>query len=373
MIWSTPALQDATIYEGDQYRNTGLDEILEIKAGFNTDTNDFEEARALIKFDLSDLSSILSSNGITINNVTASLVLHTVQTSELPKDYVLKAYTVGDSWLNGSGYATYPAGIVPSTFESDGVTWNSVAGYGSNTWVSASSVSNTTTLYTSTPGGGDYTGSIASQSFSFKKNDNISMDVTSIVRSWYTGSFTNNGFLIRFNANSADANFQVGVPTIQVYSTETHTVYQPQLYIGWNGRTYSIASATVAAYSDSPVIYPISYRGEYPQGVRGRLMLGARPRYPRKQFTQNTEYANTIALPSSSYYQIKDAHSNEVVVPYSSNTYLSTDASGSYFDFYTTMLYPERFYKFEFKIDYGSNLIEYISSNDFIFKVTNNS
>lgn len=370
MIWSIPALQDATIYEGDQYRNTGLDEILEIKAGVNALTNDFEEARTLIKFDISDLSSILSKNNITINDVTASLIMYTVQASELPKDYVLKVYNVGDSWINGSGYNTYPDGIVTSTYESDGVTWNSVGGLNTNTWVSASNSSNSSMIYTSNAGGGDYTGSIISQSFNFKKNDNININVTDIVKSWYTGSLNNNGFLLRFNTSSTD-NFQTGMSTIQLYSSETHTVYQPQLYIGWNASTYNIASASIASYTDNPVIYPISARGEYMQGTRARILLGARPRYPRKQFTQNTEYASTIALPSASYYQIKDAHSNEIVIPYSSNTRVSSDASSSYFDFYTTMLYPERFYKFEFMVDYGSNLIDYISSNDFIFKVTN--
>ena len=324
MIWSIPALQDVTIYEGDPYRNTGLDEILEIKAGVNELTEDFEESRILIKFDLSDLSSILSKNNITINDVTASLVMYTLQSSELPKDYVLKVYSVGDSWINGSGYTSYPVDIVPSTYESDGVTWNSVGGINSITWVSASASSNSTTLYTTNAGGGDYTGSVtASQNFNFKKSENVNINVTNIVKSWYTGSLTNNGFLLRFSASASDTNFQTGMSTIQLYSAETHTVYQPQLYIGWNASSYNIASASVAAFTDNPVIYPISARGEYVQGTRARMLLGARPRYPRRQFSQNTSYAATIALPSSSYYQIKDAHSNEIIVPYSSNTCIS--------------------------------------------------
>ena len=52
MYWSIAAKQDATIYEADPYRNTGLDEILEIKAGYDPLTNNFVEARSLIQFDV---------------------------------------------------------------------------------------------------------------------------------------------------------------------------------------------------------------------------------------------------------------------------------------------------------------------------------
>jgi hypothetical protein len=57
-------------------------------------------------------------------------------------------------------------------------------------------------------------------------------------------------------------------------------------------------------------------------------------------------------LPINSYYQIKDAHNDQIIIPYSESTKLNTNTSGSYFDFYTTMMYPERYYKFEIQANF---------------------
>ena len=91
MIWSIPALQDTTIYESDPYRNTGLDQILEIGKSGTSSGGDLAESRALIKFDLTDLAGMLSDNSISINDISASLRLYTVQESELPQGYVIES------------------------------------------------------------------------------------------------------------------------------------------------------------------------------------------------------------------------------------------------------------------------------------------
>jgi hypothetical protein len=74
------------------------------------------------------------------------------------------------------------------------------------------------------------------------------------------------------------------------------------------------------------------------------------------------------ALPQNSYYQIKDAHNEQVIIPYSQYTKINTNANGAYFDFYTTMLYPERYYKFEIKSEF-SDVTEYFNASDFTFKI----
>ena len=69
MIWSTPALQDTTIFESDPYRNAGLDQVLELRKAGDVTTADLTESRILIKFDLANISNILSTNNININRV----------------------------------------------------------------------------------------------------------------------------------------------------------------------------------------------------------------------------------------------------------------------------------------------------------------
>jgi hypothetical protein len=361
----------------DPYRNTGLDEILEIKAGYDVTSGDFVEARVLIQFDeINSTLNYINSHYAPSGSISSYLILHTVQMSELPETYKIKALKVVDGWLNGSGYTTLPIGNISSTYNSDGVTWKTVAGYGSTTWVDAATSSSSQISYTSSPGGGDYSSSLAATaSFNFKKNDNVIIDVSNIVKTWSSGS-QNSGFLLKFDTAFNSSSFSQGMPTIQLYSAETHTVYEPQLLFLWNDQTYTVKSSSFAAYSDNPVIYPIVFKNSYSQGVDVKVYLGVRPRYPRRTFSQNTDFSTLSALPQTSFYQIRDAHNNEIIIPYSQFTEISSDDTTgtlqTYFNFYTGLLYPERFYQIEFKVKYADGTTDYIVTNDFIFKVTYN-
>lgn len=371
MIWSIPVLQDTTIYESDPYRNAGLDAVLELRKDGDIVNDNLTESRILIKFDTNNFSSILSENSVSINDITASLKLYTVQEFEMPDSYTIEALAVGASWTNGSGYSTYPSGIIASGSITDGATWVEPNGIGQGTWAGALNASTTASFYSNPNGGGIfYTGSITSQSFSFKSSDEININVTQIVKNWYTGSYDNNGFLLRFNR---DMLIKENSPAsiIQIYGAETHTIYEPQLYINWtNTAAYTTGSASVATYNDNPIIYVNAFRGEFKKNVKCRVSLAARPKYPRPAFTQNTVYSLTKALPENSYYQIKDAHNDKIIIPFSSATKITTTNGSSYFDFYSTMMYEERYYKFEIKADFNG-IVEYFDSNEFTFKIVN--
>ena len=58
------------------------------------------------------------------------------------------------------------------------------------------------------------------------------------------------------------------------------------------------------------------------------------------------------------YYQIRDADSNRVVIPFetkSNGTRLSTDSDGMYFDFYMDSLASGKTYIFDFLISDGGS------------------
>lgn len=370
MIWSIPALQDTTIYQSDPYRNTGLDQILELHKAGDVTTSDLTESRILIKFDLTTLTGILSENSIDINSISASLKLYTVQESELPKSYTIEARPLSVDWAPGSGYQTTPVGIIASTAITDGATWVSTAGLDTATWSGSLAANSQISYYSGSDAGGGvwFTGSVASQSFSYNTNDPVSIDITSIVKNWYNSVYTNNGLVVSYNLASITAS-NYPETLLQFYSSNTHTVYEPQLYISWTGSiTYNTGSMELLTYDDDPVLYTRNFKGEYLANKKVRVLLGSRARYPRPTFAQNTEFATMKALPQNSYYQIKDAHSDEIVIPYSNETKISTNANGSYFDFYTTMMYPERYYKFEVKTVFD-DITEYFDSVDFTFKV----
>mgnify|MGYP003336936159 CR=1 FL=1 len=367
MIWTIPALLDTTIYESDPYRNAGLDQILEIGKSGTSATSDLAESRALLKFDITSLSNILTDNGISVNDISASLRLYTVQESELPLDYVIEAKALAASWSNGVGYSSTT--LESATTATVGATWTNTFGSGSNTWGDYAGTGKTITFNTTQGGGIWYTSSYASQSFSFKSNDTVDIDVTNIVKNWKNGVLTNNGFIVSLNNAAVNSN-NFPNTNIQFYSSDTHTVFEPQLYISWTGSfSYSTGSLEAITFEDSPVIYTRNFKSEHPVNTKVRILLGSRPKYPRPAFTQNSAFATIKALPATTYYQIVDAHNNQIIIPYSNATKISANSNGGYFDFYTTMMYPERYYKFEIKsvID---GVTEYFSSNDFIFKIT---
>ena len=370
MIWSIPALQDTTIYEKDPYRNSGLDQLLELHKQGDVTTTDLTESRILIKFDLTALSTVLTENALSINNISASLKLYTAQESELPKSYTIEARPLAVNWENGSGYASSPVGLIASTAVTDGATWMTTAGLGTTTW-SASLAANSQIVFNRNPypGGGTWiTSSVASQSFAYKSTDTVDIDITSMVRNWYNQVYTNNGVVLAFN-NTSISSSNYPETLIQFYSSDTNTVFEPQLYISWSGSiTYNTGSMSLITYEDSPIIYTRAFKGEYLKDKKVRVLLGSRPRYPRPSFSQNTTYATQKALPRNSYYQIKDAHNEQVIIPYSQFTQLNTNANGAYFDFYTTMLYPERYYKFEIKAEFD-DVTEYFNASDFTFKI----
>ena len=59
---------DATLYESLSTYNTGLDEILEVGKRLSTSGSNLLTSRALIKFDMNDVTSALSKYSVNVNN-----------------------------------------------------------------------------------------------------------------------------------------------------------------------------------------------------------------------------------------------------------------------------------------------------------------
>ena len=93
-----------------------------------------------------------------------------------------------------SGYSS--TALESATTATVGATWTNTFGSGSNTWGDYAGTGKTITFNTTQGGGIWYTSSYASQSFSFKSNDTVDIDVTNIVKNWKNGVLTNNGFIV---------------------------------------------------------------------------------------------------------------------------------------------------------------------------------
>lgn len=74
-------------------------------------------------------------------------------------------------------------------------------------------------------------------------------------------------------------------------------------------------------------------------------------------------------LPSSSYFMIKDAESEMVLIDFDKYSRLSCDPiKGNYFQFDTTSLPQERYYKIFIKAEYPDGTIDIVDTEK-IFKV----
>lgn len=104
MIYKIYPSKDTTLYEDSarKQQNTGKDEILEIGKFYDTDnTTLLGNSRALIQFDLSDISSSIVSGDIT--SPQYRLRLENVESREIQSDYNLYVFPIKEYWEEGLG------------------------------------------------------------------------------------------------------------------------------------------------------------------------------------------------------------------------------------------------------------------------------
>ena len=97
------------------------------------------------------------------------------------------------------------------------------------------------------------------------------------------------------------------------------------------------------------------------QAANGTLATAAAP-----SFTYNT----SKYLPTTSYYQIKDAQSNDIIIPFSNFSKISCDSTGNYINLNLSNWEADRTYKIEFKVTIDGNT-QYFD-NDITFRIVKN-
>jgi hypothetical protein len=181
------------------------------------------------------------------------------------------------------------------------------------------------------------------------------MDVTPIVNAWLKKAIPNEGFILMH----ADESSSVDYGSLKFFSKETNTIYSPYLDVCWYDSTINTGSADAIQLRDA-VVNMKNMAREYKFGSIVRMDVAARQRYPVKTFTNRfSDYLSPYYLPSSSYYQIKDAESEETILPYDDFTRLSCDPTGNYFMLDTSGLASERYYKVEIRSEQSGSILTY--------------
>jgi len=363
--------KDSTIYESATSYNTGIDEVLEIGKRLDTDGSTLKKSRSVIKFNTTEISASLSKYGKTVNDCKFVLNLYTSHAKNLPAEYDIVAKLLAQDWEAGTGFLSDPT--------TDGISWKyPISGA---LWFSSSQnvQIGTSTLYAAggSTGGGSYmyqsaslgsqAGLLTSQSFSYQTTD-LALDVTDAFAVWLSGSdgatIPNYGFLLKFSDTDELDSSKAGF--IRFFSRETHTIYVPRLVVYWDNSTYTTGSLSLVN-TESFSIYT-SVKPSYKTTEVSKIRVYTRDKFPQKSATNLFPIQTVKRLPSTTYYSIIDAATDEVIIPYDNiYTKVSCDSTSNYLMLDFNGLMPERYYRLEFKLINGVE--EQYISDQIYFKV----
>ena len=372
---------DATIYSHpDRLKmNTGHDEILEIVKEKGSSDQQYYPSRVLIKFkndEIKDTISNVVGSSIFNNGISkTTLKLYSSEHKNLAKTLNLEVFAVSQSWDEGTGrFSNLPTG-------SDGCSWTFRDNDTAKTkWITSSfgdGSSGSITVNGITPGGGVwYTGSAFQGSQQFLQGDNLDtdIDITTIVQKHSSSLFANQtypngvnnfGYIIK-QPDSVEVSTSSSFGEMKYFSVDTHTIYPPKLCFKWDDSSHSKQSS--AKQSGELGISLYRNQETYNQNSEATFRIHVRDKYPVRQFASSSNYLNPGYFTTASYYSVRDAHTEEEVIPFDDNfTKLSADNDGMYFKLYMNGLQPERYYRVLFKHINNDGTIIY--DNNYHFKV----
>jgi hypothetical protein len=387
MIYTIYPTFDATIYEKSEFKNTGIDSILELSHEYVGSS--IYNSRVLMKFNLSELEEKVNSGKIPSGSVKYFLSLKTTEAREIPQEYKIYAYPVSSSWVNGTGrYNNVPITIDGvswkyRTSKSVGVEWD-IPPYLSNfewdevsdTWIDSSlifgSISATvTSSYFTKEGGGtwwNFDNITCTQSFSYETSD-VYMDVSPIIKKWITGSgrFENDGMILKFSGEIESSTQTLN--SLKFFGTDSNTIYIPRLHVIWDDSTFLTGSLT--EINTENAVLNLKLKKFYTETEKAKIRINVNERYPQKTYTTQSYYIKNYFLPTSSYYEVRDAHTDEVILPFNyTGSKISCDSDGNYFDLWMNSFQPERFYRILIKSETDGGDTVQIFDNSYYFKVT---
>jgi len=101
-----------------------------------------------------------------------------------------------------------------------------------------------------------------------------------------------------------------------------------------------------------------------------KINVFARQEFPIKNFNRQTQFTQFLTpqyLPSSSYYEIKDNETEEIILGFDNYTRISCDSTGNYFLLDTTGYPQERYFRLLIRVEDNGTI--YTFDKDNIFKI----
>ena len=356
--------KDSTIYSHpDRTKmNTGGDEILEIVKEKGSSDSRYYPSRVLIQFKSAEIESTISDKiGSSIfNNGTTEVALQLLSSEHknLASNLNLEVFAVSQSWDEGTGrFSNLPT-------SSNGCSWifrdndTNATKWTTSSFGTEGSTGSINAVGITEGGGVWYTGSLFQGSQQFLRGDNLdtNIDVTTIVQKYsaslfansaYPTGISNHGFLIK-QPDSVETNTSSSFGEMKYFSVDTHTIYPPKLCFKWDDSVHGLQSSAKQSGELNVSLY--RNKEEYNQNDEAKFRIHVREKYPIRQFASSSNYLNVGYFTTSSFYSVRDAHTEEEIIPFDNNfTKLSADSEGMHFKVYMKGLQPERYYRVLFK------------------------
>ena len=357
--------RDTTLYSGGTTasRNTGLDEILEINKVVNNNGTISNVSRILIDFDLTYISQSIQDGKIP-STAKYYLNLYDATSEEVEAEQPLHIYMVSGSWKQGTGKLDHD----PVT--DDGATYQYRDHEAKTPWVTGSVLTDGGAWFTASTGQYEVS---TSYDLTFDKRD-VRANVTDLVNNFiYSSSdYPNNGFIIKredsgshgdhpsssmFDFNTGQEGDSSRLGNLKYFSRDTHTIYPPKLEVVWDDSSFSTGSLSPLTTTDLErlKIYFQNLRQEYKENSIVKFRIVGRELYPTTAFDTTPAELTIKYLPSASvFYEVKDADTEEVIIPYGTGSKVSCDSTGNFFRVQMNGLQAERNYRFGFKVVSGS-------------------
>ena len=370
--------RDATIYSGGTTAsiNTGFDEILEINKVVQQSGTIGNVSRILIDFDLSYISESVQS-GLMPSTTKYYLNLFDATSEEVEAEQPLHIYMVSGSWKQGTGKLDH------NPVTDDGASFQYRDHEAKTPWVTGSVLTEGGTWFTASLDANQEYGISSSFDITFDKKD-IRADVTDLVKNHiYSSSvYPNNGFIVKredsgsygehpsssmFNFSSGQEGDSTRLGNLKYFSRETHTIYPPKLEAVWDDSSWSTGSLSALTATDLErlKVYFKNLRPEYKEKSKVKLRVVGRELYPTTAFATTPAELDVKYLPSASaFYQVKDADTEEEIIPFGTGSKISCDSTGNFFNIQMDGLQAERNYRFCFKVVSGSGNDEQINYYD---------
>ena len=357
--------RDTTLYSGGTTasRNTGIDEILEINKVVNNNGTVGNVSRVLIDFDLSFISKSVQDGKIP-STAKYYLNLFDATSDEVEVEQSLHIYMVSGSWKQGSGKLDHD----PVT--QNGATYQYRDHEAKTPWVTGSVLTDGGSWFTASSGQYEVS---SSYNLTFDKKD-VRADVTDMVNNFiYSSSiYPNNGFIVKRedsgsygdHPSSSMCDFNTGqegdssrLGNLQYFSRETHTIYPPKLEAEWDDSSWSTGSLSALSSTDLErlKVYFKNMKTEYKEKSIVKFRVVGRELYPSSSFSATPSELGVKYLPSASVeYEVRDADTEEVIIPFGSGSRISCDSDGNFFRVQMNAFQAERNYRFCVKVVSGS-------------------